>query len=154
MNMGNRMYGIVYTSGTFDLFHRNHLELIKRAKSLADYLIVGVSSDELVCQYKNSPSIPFEERIEIIEAIKYVDCTIPQYSLNHIELVKKLNIECFVVGDDWYGKYDYLKEYCDVKYFPYGKGVSTSKLRERIVRSYAQLRDSVDQHDNPNPKNL
>ena len=77
MNMGNRMYGIVYTSGTFDLFHRNHLELIKRAKSLADYLIVGVSSDELVCQYKNSPSIPFEERIEIIEAIKYVDCTIP-----------------------------------------------------------------------------
>ena len=154
MDKITEMYGVVYTSGTFDLFHRNHLELLKRAKSLASYLVVGVSTDELVCQYKKPPSIPFEERIAIIDAIKYVDCAIPQHSLNHNELVKKLNIECFVVGDDWYGKYDYLREYCDVKYFPYGKGVSTSKLREVIAKNYEELRDNVDQHGNPDPKSL
>ena len=101
---------IVYTSGTFDLFHYNHLRMINYARALGDILIVGVSTDELVCSYKAKPAIRFEERMQIIEALKTPDLVIPQHTLDHTETVKKLNIDAFVVGDDWFGKYDYLKE--------------------------------------------
>ena len=95
---------IVYTSGTFDMFHYNHLRMINYARSLADILIVGVSTDELVSSYKAKPIIPFTERLQIIEALKTPDIVIPQHTLDHSEIVKKLNIDAFVVGDDWYGK--------------------------------------------------
>lgn len=101
---------VVYTSGTFDMFHSNHLKMIEYARGLGDTLIVGVSTDELVASYKNPPIIPFEERIAIIKALKYPDIVIPQRTLDHTEAVRKLNIDVFVVGDDWVGKYDYLKE--------------------------------------------
>ena len=117
---------IVYTSGTFDMFHYNHLRMINYARSLADILIVGVSTDELVSSYKAKPIIPFTERLQIIEAL-----------LDHSEIVKKLNIDAFVVGDDWYGKYDYLKDLgVQVFYFPYGTGVSSSNLKKTIHDSY------------------
>ena len=102
---------IVYTSGTFDMFHYNHLRMINYARSLADILIVGVSTDELVSSYKAKPIIPFHERLQIIEALKTPDIVIPQHSLDHTEIVKKLNIDAFVVGDDWFGKYDYIRLY-------------------------------------------
>ena len=89
---------IVYTSGTFDMFHYNHLRMINYARSLADILIVGVSTDELVSSYKAKPIIPFHERLQIIEALKTPDIVIPQHSLDHTEIVKKLNIDAFVVG--------------------------------------------------------
>ena len=128
---------IVYTSGTFDLFHYNHLRMINYARSLADILIVGVSTDELVASYKTPPTIPYNERLQIIEALKTPDIVIPQHSLDHSEIVKKLNIDAFVVGDDWYGKYDYLKDLgVQVFYFPYGTGVSSSSLRKTIYDSY------------------
>jgi choline-phosphate cytidylyltransferase/glycerol-3-phosphate cytidylyltransferase len=128
---------IVYTSGTFDLFHYNHLRMINYARSLADILIVGVSTDELVSSYKSAPTIPFNERLQIIEALKTPDIVIPQHSLDHSEIMKKLNIDAFVVGDDWYGKYDYLKEIgVQVFYFPYGTGVSSSSLKKTIYDSY------------------
>ena len=128
---------IVYTSGTFDLFHYNHLRMINYARSLADILIVGVSTDELVSSYKAPPTIPFNERLQIIEALKTPDIVIPQHSLDHTELMKKLNIDAFVVGDDWYGKYDYLKDIeVQVFYFPYGTGVSSSSLKKTIYDSY------------------
>lgn len=146
------LYDIAYTSGTFDMFHKNHLEIIRRARSVARHLIVGVSTDELVQTYKELPIIPFEERIEIIASLKYVDTAIPQHSLNHIELVHKLKINCFVVGDDWYGKYDYLRDYCDVLYFPYGKGVSSSNLKKKVFERYSKLREEVDRHENPDPQ--
>ena len=112
---------IVYTSGTFDMFHYNHLRMINYARSLADILIVGVSTDELVS----------------IEALKTPDIVIPQHTLDHTEIVKKLNIDAFVVGDDWYGKYDYLKDLgVQVFYFPYGTGVSSSSLKKTIHDSY------------------
>ena len=95
---------IVYTSGTFDMFHYNHLRMINYARSLADILIVGVSTDELVSSYKAKPIIPFHERLQIIEALKTPDIVIPQHSLDHTEIVKKLNIDAFVVGDDWFRK--------------------------------------------------
>ena len=119
---------IVYTSGTFDMFHYNHLRMINYARSLADILIVGVSTDELVSSYKAK---------QIIEALKTPDIVIPQHSLDHTEIVKKLNIDAFVVGDDWFGKYDYLKDLgVQVFYFPYGTGVSSSNLKKTIHDSY------------------
>ncbi|MDO4695212.1 adenylyltransferase/cytidyltransferase family protein [Porphyromonas sp.] len=128
---------IVYTSGTFDMFHYNHLRMINYARAIADILIVGVSTDELVQTYKPAPIIPFNERMQIIEALKTPDIVIPQHSLNHTEIVKKLNIDAFVVGDDWYGKYDYLKDLgVQVFYFPYGTGVSTTEIKKTIHASY------------------
>jgi choline-phosphate cytidylyltransferase/glycerol-3-phosphate cytidylyltransferase len=130
---------IVYTSGTFDMFHSNHLKMINYARGLGDILIVGVSTDELVKSYKAAPIIPFNERILIVEALKAPDLVIPQHTLDHTEIVKKLNIDAFVVGDDWYGKYDYLKDLgVDVFYFPYGDGVSSSSLKKTIYETYDQ----------------
>jgi choline-phosphate cytidylyltransferase/glycerol-3-phosphate cytidylyltransferase len=91
------------------MFHVNHLKMINYSRGLGDLLIVGVSTDELVSSYKAPPIIPFSERIQIIEAIKNVDIVIPQHTLDHTDIVKKLHIDAFVVGDDWWGKYDYLK---------------------------------------------
>jgi len=131
---------IVFTSGTFDLFHYNHLRMINYARSLGDILIVGVSTDELVESYKSKPVIPFQERLQIIEALKTPDLVIPQHTLEHTEIVKKLNIDAFVVGDDWFGKYDYLKEIgVQVFYFPYGMGSSTTNIKKSIHDSYENL---------------
>ncbi len=141
---------VVYTSGTFDMFHSNHLKMIKHARGLGDTLIVGVSTDELVCSYKRPPIIPFEERLAIIESLKYPDIVIPQKSLDHTETVKKLNIDVFVVGDDWVGKYDYLKKLgVSVFYFPYGDGVSSSKIKDDILKKYQSLKGQVDKQPNP-----
>ncbi len=130
---------IVYTSGTFDMFHVNHLKMINYARGLGDLLIVGVSTDELVKSYKSAPIIPFDERLKIVEALKGVDIVIPQHTLDHTEIVKKLHIDAFVVGDDWVGKYDYLEDLgVRVFYFPYGNGVSSSSLKKTIYENYDQ----------------
>lgn len=144
---------VVYVSGTFDLFHNNHLKMINYGKGLGDILIVGVSTDELVCSYKKEPSVPFEERIAIIEGLKTPDIVIPQHTLDHRETVKKLNIDVFVIGDDWYPKYDYLKESgVQVFYFPYGKGVSSTNLKKQIYEQYKEILDKSDNHPIPNPQ--
>ncbi|OXG08333.1 choline-phosphate cytidylyltransferase/glycerol-3-phosphate cytidylyltransferase [Flavobacterium araucananum] len=144
---------IIYTSGTFDMFHSNHLKMIKYARGLGEILIIGVSTDELVCSYKKAPIVPFEERLAIVEALKYPDIIIPQKSLDHTELVKNLNIDAFVVGDDWVGKYDYLRKLgIEVFYFPYGNGVSSSKLKEEIYHKYKELKNVSDKHANPEIK--
>ncbi|MDE7377682.1 MAG: adenylyltransferase/cytidyltransferase family protein [Paraprevotella sp.] len=141
---------VVYTSGTFDMFHSNHLKMIKYARGLGDTLIVGVSTDELVCSYKRPPIIPFEERLAIIEALRYPDIVIPQRSLDHTDIVRKLNIDVFVVGDDWTGKYDYLKDLgVTVFYFPYGDGVSSTKIKEDILGKYQELKNRIDKQPNP-----
>lgn len=130
------MSSVVYVSGTFDLFHRNHLKMIEYGAGLGDILIVGVSTDELVCSYKKPPSIPFEERIAIIEALKYPDVVIPQRSLEHTERVIDLNIDVFVVGDDWKGKYDYLRDLgVKVFYFPYGSGEVAPNSKNRFIHN-------------------
>jgi len=141
---------IVYTSGTFDLFHSNHLKMIRYARGLGDLLIVGVSTDELVASYKQPPVIPFEELIQIVEALKLPDIVIPQHSLDHTAIVKKLHIDRFVVGDDWVGKYDYLEKLgVEVFYFPYGSGVSTTHLKEQIFETYSAIKQKSDRHGNP-----
>lgn len=142
---------VVYTSGTFDMFHSNHLKMIKYARGLGDTLIVGVSTDELVASYKRPPVIPFEERLQIVEALKFPDIVIPQRSLDHTELVKKLNIDVFVVGDDWTGKYDYLRELgVTVFYFPYGAGASSTKIKEAVLANYRDTISKIDKQPNPN----
>jgi len=138
---------VVYTSGTFDMLHINHLKMIEYARSLADILIVGVNTDELVASYKSEPIIPFEERIALVKALKYPDIVIPQHSLDHRDKVKKLNFDVFVVGDDWTGKFDYLKEQnVSVVYFPYGAGISSTSLKEKIYKNYEVMKQKADSH--------
>lgn len=143
--IGNKT--VVYTSGTFDMLHINHLKMIEYARSLGEILIVGINTDELVASYKSEPIIPFEERIALMKAIKGPDIVIPQHSLNHTDKVDKLHFDVFVVGDDWNGKYDYLKEQgVDVVYFPYGAGISSSNLKRRIYDNYNKLQNKADNH--------
>ena len=144
---------IVFTGGTFDMFHSNHVKMIEYARGLAGTLIVGVSTDELVCSYKKPPIVPFEERIEIVKALRYPDLVIPQHSLDHSELVKNLHIDAFVIGDDWIGKYDYLESLgVKVFYFPYGQGSSSTTIKERIYSQYRKLQDQSKISKKPNVK--
>lgn len=131
-----------YTSGVFDLFHIGHLNLINKSKELCDYLIVAVSTDELVFEYKGyRPVIPFEERARIVEAIKGVDRVVPQYNRNKIQAYERYSFQRLFVGDDWAGNTifeetdKYMKEKGDdgVFYLPYTKGISTTELKQRIL---------------------
>ena len=143
--IGNKT--VVYTSGTFDMLHINHLKMIEYARALGDILIVGVNTDELVNEYKSEPIIPFEERIALMKAIKYPDIVIPQHSLDHRDKAKKLKFDVFVVGDDWAGKYDYLEELgVTVVYFPYGRSCSSTSLKEKIYNNYKELINKTDNH--------
>ena len=143
--IGNKT--VVYTSGTFDMLHINHLKMIEYARSLGDILIVGVNTDELVESYKSQPIIPFDERIALVKALKYPDIVIPQHSLDHSDKVEKLHFDVIVVGDDSAGKYDYLKDTgVDVVYFPYGAGVSSTNLKQRIYERYGKLQEEANNH--------
>ena len=138
---------VVYTSGTFDMLHYNHIKMIEYARELGDILIIGVNTDELVVSYKSQPIIPFEERIFLVKALKYPDIVIPQHSLDHHDKVKNLNFDVFVVGDDWAGRFDYLKEQgVSVVYFPYGQGVSSSGLKQKIYKEYSKMQKRADNH--------
>ena len=127
---------IGYTAGVFDLFHIGHLKILQNAKSICDKLIVGVSTDELVYEYKKKyPVIPFSERIEIVRSIKYVDAVIAQEELNKIDIWKKVKFDLMVVGDDWYNSKkwkkiddDLIKKNIKVIYFPYTKNTSSTKI--------------------------
>ena len=130
---------IGYTTGVYDMFHIGHLNLLRNAKSMCDKLIVGVSVDELV-QYKGkSPVIPFQERIEIVRSIRYVDVAIPQENMDKVSACKKLKADYLFVGDDWYNS-DKWNEYeaqlqeigCKVIYFPYTGSTSSTLLRSKL----------------------
>lgn len=124
----------VITYGTFDLFHVGHLNLLRRAKELGDYLIVAVSSDRFNWEEKQKKcEIPDKDRMAIVDAIKYVDKVIPEDSWEQkIEDVKKYNVDVFVMGDDWKGKFDFLKDYCEVVYLPRTEGISSTQLKEDL----------------------
>ena len=131
---------IGYTTGVFDMFHIGHLNILRRAKEQCDYLIVGVSTDELVQQDKNKlPIIPFEERCAIVEAIKYVDMVVPQPNKNKLEAWERYGFNKMFVGSDWQGtdawnKYEeqFLKVGVEIVYFPHTNGISSTILREKI----------------------
>ncbi len=123
----------VITYGTFDMFHIGHLELLKRLKSYGDELIVAVSTDEFNEIKGKKTIIPYSQRAKIVEAIKYVDKVIPENSWEQkIEDIKKYDIDLFIMGDDWEGKFDYLKEYCEVIYLPRTEGISSTALKNTL----------------------
>ena len=123
----------VITYGTFDLFHVGHLNIIKRAKALGDYLVVAVSSDEFNAKKGKKAYNCDQDRKTILEAIRYVDEVIFEESWEQkIDDIKKHDIDVFVMGDDWEGKFDYLKEYCEVVYLPRTKGISTTKIKDDL----------------------
>ncbi|RKQ33491.1 adenylyltransferase/cytidyltransferase family protein [Oceanobacillus halophilus] len=135
-----RRYNIGYTTGVFDLFHVGHLNILKKAKEYCNYLIVGVSTDELVRNYKNKqPVIPFEERKEIVEGIRYVDKVVPQVNRNKYKAWEHLPFDVLFVGDDWKGSalFNELEEKfkevgVEIVYFPYTDGVSSTIVKEKI----------------------
>lgn len=124
----------VITYGTFDLLHYGHIRLLKRAKELGDYLIVGLSTDEFNEFQKHKEAYnTYPERKYILEAIRYVDEVIPEKDWDQkIKDVQNYNIDTFVMGDDWRGKFDFLKQYCNVIYLPRTPGISTTKIKEDL----------------------
>ena len=123
----------VITYGTYDLLHVGHINLLRRAKELGDYLIVVVSSDEFNAIKGKKAYYSFEDRKKILEAIRYVDEVLPEYTWEQkIDDVVNNNVDIFVMGDDWAGKFDFLKDYCEVVYLPRTEGISTSKIKEDL----------------------
>jgi glycerol-3-phosphate cytidylyltransferase len=131
------MKKIGYTTGVFDMFHVGHLNLIKRAKLECDYLIVGVSTDELVLEKKEkAPIIPFVERLAIVEHIEFVDEVVPQSNMNKIEAWENFRFDLMFVGDDWQGTeaWNAIENIfkslpVEIIYLPYTKHTSSTKLR-------------------------
>ncbi|UOQ94425.1 glycerol-3-phosphate cytidylyltransferase [Halobacillus shinanisalinarum] len=124
----------VITYGTFDLLHWGHINLLKRAADLGDYLIVAISSDEFNAIKNKEAYHSFENRKMILEAIRYVDEVIPEDNWEQkVNDVQDHDIDVFVMGDDWRGKFDHLKEYCEVVYLPRTVGISTSKIKNDIL---------------------
>lgn len=131
---------IGYTSGVYDLFHIGHLNLLINAKSLCDQLIVGVTSDDLV-SYKNKTAvIPFQERLEIVRSIKYVDAAIAQEDMDKFMMWEKLKFDIMFVGDDWFKtpKWEEIETKFNevgvrIIYFPYTKSISSTLLNETLL---------------------
>ena len=140
---------IGYTAGVYDLFHVGHLNLLKNAKGMCDKLIVGVTTDDLV-QYKGKHSlIPFEDRLEIVRSIKFVDAVVPQDDMDKLSMCKKLGASYLFVGDDWYGtekwknyESEFIAEGIKIIYFPYTKGISSTKITEALKNSRGWVDDS------------
>ena len=135
-----KTYKIGYTTGVYDLFHIGHLNLLKQAKACCDQLIVGITVDELVSYKGKSAVIPFEERMAIVGAIRYVDQVVPQTDLDKVKAWEKYHFDVLFVGDDWKGKPNWVhyerelsKKGVDVVYFPYTKGTSSTKLRDVLA---------------------
>lgn len=123
----------VITYGTFDLIHTGHINILRRAKKLGDYLIVAISTDEFNEGKGKKAYYTYEQRKSILEAIRYVDQVIPEENWEQkIEDIQKYEIDTFVMGDDWKGEFDFLEQYCEVVYLPRTKGISTTKIKEDL----------------------
>lgn len=123
----------ILTYGSFDLLHYGHIELLRRAKGLGDYLIVGLSDDGFNEQKQKTCYFSYEQRKTLLEAIRYVDLVIPERSWEQKkEDVKKYQIDCFVMGDDWMGKFDFLKPCCEVLYLSRTPEISTTKIKNDL----------------------
>ena len=128
----------VITYGTYDLLHYGHINLLRRAKELGDYLIVALSTDEFNWEQKRKKCyFTYEERKQLLEAIRYVDLVIPEESWAQKRSdVHEYHVDTFVIGDDWEGKFDFLKdEGCDVVYLPRTPEISSSQMKEDLGRA-------------------
>jgi len=120
----------VLTYGTFDLFHYGHLRILKRAKELGDHLTVAISTDEFNSIKGKKCVYPYEHRAAIVKAIEYVDEVIPETCWEQkVKDIKKHNINIFVMGSDWEGKFDFLKDYCQIVYLKRTKNISTTQIK-------------------------
>lgn len=141
------MVRIGYTTGVFDMFHVGHLNVLRNAKLECDYLIVGITTDELSELEKGvKPIIPFDERFAIVESIKFVDLAVPQTTYNKFEAWNNLKFNTVFVGDDWKGTEKWIKLEQDfaevgvtIQYFPYTKHTSSSKLRVVLDQLYSHV---------------
>lgn len=133
---------IGYTTGVFDMFHIGHLNILRRAKERCDYLIVGVSTDEVVRSYKNkTPIIPYEDRAAIVAAIKYVDEVVPQTTMDKVAFLKSRHFDVMFHGDEWKGtelynhyEEEFAKLGARIEYLAHTDGISSSILREKISK--------------------
>lgn len=133
---------IGYTTGVFDMFHIGHLNILRRAKEKCDYLIVGVSTDEVVLSYKNKrPIIPYEQRAAIVEAIRYVDEVVPQTTMDKVEFLKSRHFNVMFHGDEWKGtelynhyEEEFAKFGARIEYLTHTDGISSSILRDKISK--------------------
>ncbi|MED3643626.1 glycerol-3-phosphate cytidylyltransferase [Caldifermentibacillus hisashii] len=125
----------IITYGTFDLLHYGHINLLKRAKGLGDYLIVGLSTDNFNLQKGKECYFNYEERKQLLESIRYVDYVIPEeFWEQKKQDIEKFKIDILVMGDDWEGKFDYLSKYCQVKYLSRTPEISTSKIKSDLKK--------------------
>lgn len=124
----------IITYGTFDLLHYGHINLLRRAKALGDYLVVVLSTDEFNWSKKQKKCyFSYEQRKQLLEAIRYVDLVIPEENWEQkISDVKEYHIDTFVMGDDWKGKFDFLNEYCEVVYLPRTPEISTTQIKQNL----------------------
>ena len=124
----------VITYGTFDLLHYGHINLLRRAKQQGDYLIVALSTDEFNWNEKRKKCyFSYEQRKALLEAIRYVDLVIPEENWEQkITDVKEFRVDTFVMGDDWKGKFDFLKDYCKVVYLPRTPEISTTQIKQEL----------------------
>ncbi|HHT98141.1 MAG TPA: glycerol-3-phosphate cytidylyltransferase [Clostridiales bacterium] len=123
----------VITYGTYDLLHVGHINLLRRARELGDYLVVVLSSDEFNLLKNKTAYHSYEDRKTILESIKYVDEVIPEFTWEQkTKDVIDNDIDIFAMGDDWKGKFDFLKEYCQVVYLARTEGISTTQIKEEL----------------------
>lgn len=124
----------IITYGTFDLLHYGHIEILRRSKEMGDYLVVAVSTDEFNWnQKKKKCYYSYEIRKKMVEAIRYVDLVIPENDWEQkIKDIQEYDIDTFVMGDDWKGKFDYLEKYCSVVYLPRTPGISTTMIKKDL----------------------
>ncbi len=126
----------IITYGTFDLIHYGHINLLRRAKSLGDYLIVGLSTNEFNEIKGKQCFFDYNERKKLLESIRYVDLVIPENTWDQkIDDVNIYKVDIFSIGDDWLGKFDFLKAHCDVVYLPRTPEISSSKIKQELVNS-------------------
>ena len=126
----------VITYGTFDLLHYGHINLLKRAKELGDYLIVGLSTNEFNRIKGKECYFSYEERKKLLESIRYVDLVIPENNWEQkIDDIRVFKADIFVMGDDWIGKFDFLKEFCKVAYLPRTPEISTTRIKHDLFRN-------------------
>ncbi|MBE5951512.1 MAG: glycerol-3-phosphate cytidylyltransferase [Lachnospiraceae bacterium] len=123
----------VITYGTYDLLHVGHINLLRRARELGDYLVVVLSTDEFNAIKHKTAYHSYEARKMILEAIRYVDEVLPETCWEQkIKDVQENDIDVFVMGDDWEGQFDFLKDYCEVVYLPRTDGISTTKIKQDL----------------------
>ena len=125
----------VITYGTYDLLHYGHINLLRRARALGDYLIVALSTDEFNWNEKQKKCyFSFEERKQLLEAIRYVDLVIPEQNWEQkLTDVQQYHVDAFVMGDDWAGRFDFLKPYCEVVYLPRTPEISTTQIKKDLT---------------------